>query len=338
MADSNTTPPARRPRAPRRPAGPEEGTPALPVTSRPQRAARPKPQAAPPVPAPAAPEPPQPPPAAPFPEPAPARGGLYEALWKTGLLTVGSIARRELTAYFVSPVGYVVSALLIEIVTLVGYLFPLSQQLAVSTNQTYYWFVYLMMFFAPLYTMRLLAEERRSGTLEVLLTSPVRDWEVVVGKWLAAWIFFVLTTLFTLVYAVLIIRYQPALTVIRPFGVELHIGNVDFGPIISGYLGLLLVGAAFLAIGIWASSLTSNQIIAAVIGIGALLGSFYVLGLVGSFVPGATGEFLQYLGGGNRFTSFYQGRLVLKDAVYFLSLTAGGLFLAVRVLESRRWR
>ena len=231
-----------------------------------------------------------------------------------------------------------VSALLIEIVTLVGYLFPLSQQLAVSTNQTYYWFVYLMMFFAPLYTMRLLAEERRSGTLEVLLTSPVRDWEVVVGKWLAAWIFFVLTTLFTLVYAVLIVHYQPTLTVIHPFGLNLEIGNVDFGPIISGYIGLLLVGAAFLAIGIWASSLTSNQIIAAVIGIAALLGSFYVLGLVGSFLPGATGEFLQYLGGGNRFTSFYQGRLVLKDVVYFLSLTAGGLFLATRVLESRKWR
>ena len=316
MTEAPGAPRPRKPRPPRKPVA-SKPVPAVTAVSDP----------------PAAIEPPrlQPLPLAPAP-------GVYDVIWRTGLLTVGTIARRELAAYFVSPVGYVVSALLIEIVTLVGYLFPLSQQLAVSTNQTYYWFVYLMMFFAPLYTMRLLAEERRSGTLEVLLTSPVRDWEVVVGKWLAAWIFFVLTTLFTLVYAVLIVHYQPTLTVIHPFGLNLEIGNVDFGPIISGYIGLLLVGAAFLAIGIWASSLTSNQIIAAVIGIAALLGSFYVLGLVGSFLPGATGEFLQYLGGGNRFTSFYQGRLVLKDVVYFLSLTAGGLFLATRVLESRKWR
>ena len=310
--------PARKPRAPRAAAA----------------VARPKVQAKL-----VAPEPiPSLPPSLPEPVAGPARGGVYDAVWRTGILTVGTIARRELAAYFVSPIGYVVSALLIETVTLFGYLAPIAQQLSVSTNQAYYWFVYLMMFFAPLYTMRLLAEERRSGTLEVLLTSPVRDWEVVVGKWLGAWIFFVITTLFTFVYAVLIIHYQPTLTVIHPFGLSLEVGNVDFGPIITGYIGLLLVGAAFLAVGIFASSLTSNQIIAAVIGIASLLGSFYVVGLVGTFVPGATGDFLQYLGGGNRFTSFYQGRLVLKDVIYFLSLTAGGLFLAIRVLESRKWR
>jgi gliding motility-associated transport system permease protein len=284
---------------------------------------------------------PAPAPAAARPDPPPLReqtATTYDAVWRTGLLNVAAITGRELAAYFVSPIGYVVTIALIVLVSAFGYLIPLYLQSPVAPNQAFYWMNYLMMFLAPLYTMRLLADERRTGTLEVLLTSPVRDWEAVVAKWLAAWLVFALTTLFTLVYVLLIAHYSPTQSELRLFGASFQVGTVDYGGYVAVWLGALLSGAAFMAIGLLASSLTSNQIIAAVIGIAILVFVYYVLPSIGDFSPGGLGDFIHYLGGSARFEGFYQGQVALKDVVYFLTLTVGALFLTTRVLESRRWR
>jgi ABC-2 type transport system permease protein len=188
----------------------------------------------------------------------------------------------------------------------------------------------------PLSTMRVLAEERRQGTLEMLLTSPVRDWELVVGKWLGSLAFFGAMFSFTLVYVALFLIYLPKVTV-KPLGIPLSIGNLDFGLLLSGYLGLLALAAAFLAVGVLCSSLTQNQIVAAFLTFGALIVIYYC-GQAAQFLAPPYDAFFQYVGGQERYASFSRGNIALKDIVYFASLTLGALFIATRVLESRKWR
>jgi ABC-2 type transport system permease protein len=193
-----------------------------------------------------------------------------------------------------------------------------------------------MVFVAPLITMRLLAEERRSGTLEILLTSPVRDWEVALGKWLGGLVTYLAAIAFTVVYVVLISIQESTTTGYDVLGLHLTLPNVDYGRIVAGYVGLLLVGGAWIAVGLLASSLTSNQIVAAVLGIGALL----VLYVVFSFLPlqQPYADFFSYLNASAHAQSFHEGRLVLSDAVYFVTVILAALFLTTRVLESRKWR
>lgn len=268
----------------------------------------------------------------------PGRAGAYELLWRTGVLNLLAITRRELGAYFVSPIGYVLAALLAPLIGYIGYLAPVRLGYPVSMDLVYSDLVFFTaLVIAPLLTMRLLAEERRQGTLEVILTSPVRDWELVGGKWLGALLFYVLVTAFVFVIALLLVIYQPAHQVLHPFGLTISVGNLDLGPVLSGYLGMLLAAAAFLAVGLLFSSLTQNQIIAAA-------GTFVTLVILdvalgfGDFAEPPVSDVLGYLAAGTHLTSFSHGQLVLKDAVYFLTLVAGPLFIATRVLESRRWR
>jgi ABC-2 type transport system permease protein len=171
--------------------------------------------------------------------------------------------------------------------------------------------------------MRVIAEERGRGTLELLLTSPVRDWELTVAKWLGAYLFYVLLLATTLVYVAILRWYVP---------------DLDLGLIGATYLGLLLVGGAAVAIGVLASSLTRNQIVAFFIAMVALLITWYAGYLIGFFVAPPANLFFEYVGGFNRFQAFMLGQAELRDVVYFLSLTAGALFLTTRVLASRRWR
>lgn len=270
-----------------------------------------------------------------------ARPGIYDRLWDTGLLNVGAIAGRELGAYFTSPVGYVVAAVLVIPVSLLGYLAYLAPTPApISMQRVFQLVAFLMVFLVPLYTMRLLAEERRSDTLELLLTSPVRDWEVVVGKWLAAFVFYLATVAFTVVYVVLISIYTPGQARASIVGLQVTLPAVDYGSIVAGYVGLALVGAAWTAIGLFASSLTGNQIIAAVVGIGVLLCFEYLFGVVAGYAAnaGMVGSVFAYLDTSSHADTLWQGRILLRDAVYFVTLTLGALFLTARVLESRRWR
>ncbi len=263
-------------------------------------------------------------------------GGVYETLWRTGLLSAGAIAGRELRAYFVSPIGYVIGAALAALVAWSGYLPYLSAQQPVAMDQVYYWTIFWMMIGVPIITMRLLAEERRLGTLELMLTSPVRDWEVVVGKWLGGLVFFIAVTAFVFVMAALLVYYQPTHQAVTVAGIPLSVGNLDLGPVLTGYVGLLLAGGAFLAVGELCSSLTGNQVVAAFASVATLAVLFFLFGFFIGQPP--YGDLVNYIWAYNHWTSFTQGRLVLSDAVYWLSLIVAALFLTTRVLESRRWR
>ncbi|MBO0684138.1 MAG: ABC transporter permease subunit, partial [Candidatus Dormibacteraeota bacterium] len=140
------------------------------------------------------------------------RATLYERWWATGLPNVGAIGGRELASIFTSPIFYVVAAGLTLVVSIFSYLPALAAQQPFTMGQIFALVETLMVFLAPLITMRLLAEERRTGTLEMLLTSPVRDWEVVVGKWLGALVTYLAALAFTVVYVILISVQQSSTT------------------------------------------------------------------------------------------------------------------------------
>lgn len=248
---------------------------------------------------------------------------LYERLWATGLLNVGAIAHRELRAYLVSWMGWIVAALIVVPVTVLGYVGPVLVSQTPTLGGVFNWVPVWMLFAMPLFTMRLLAEERSSGTLEITLTAPIRDWELVLGKWLGVLLFYLGSIAFTAVYLLLLVHDAA--------------GQLDYGPIAAGYVGLVLVGMAFAAVGVLCSSLTRNQIIAAVAAMVILL-VLWVLGTLGLVLQPPVADFFGYAGAANRFAAFQQGEIQLRDAVYFLTITAAALFLSARVLESRRWR
>ena len=172
-----------------------------------------------------------------------------------------------------------------------------------------------------LLTMRLLSEEARSGTLELLLTSPVRDWEVVLGKFVAAFIFFVAILTPTLFYLFLLTLF----------------GLPDIPVTFAGYLGVVLLGGMLLSLGVLTSALSANQIIAAVLGVAISL-AFWLVGGLGLSLQGSLGDFFGFLAIQEHFSDFLNGLIAISNIVYFLSVSAAALFLATRILEMRRWR
>jgi len=230
------------------------------------------------------------------------------------------IAKRELAAFFSSPIAYVVGAAFLFITGLFFY-FTVAFESVATLTQVFTVIAVVLLFVAPVLTMRLLAEEARSGTLELLLTAPVRDWEVVIGKFVAALLFFLAMLGPTLYYLFLLTRY----------------GLPDIPVTFSGYAGIVLLGAMLLSLGVLTSAMSANQIIAAVLGI-ALALAFWLVGALGSSVEGTVGNLLTYLGIQNHLADFLSGLVSTSNIVYFLSVTAAALFLATRVLEIRRWR
>jgi ABC-2 type transport system permease protein len=201
------------------------------------------------------------------------------------------------------------------------FFFTVAFESIATLSQVFTVIAVVLLFVAPVLTMRLLAEEARSGTLELLLTAPVRDWEVVIGKFVAAFIFFLAMLTPTLYYLFLLTRY----------------GLPDVPVTFSGYVGIVLLGAMLLSLGVLTSAMTANQIIAAVLGISLAL-AFWLVGGLGSTVEGPVGNLLTYLGIQNHLADFLVGLVTTSNIVYFLSVTAAALFLATRVLEIRRWR
>ncbi|MBI3914967.1 MAG: ABC transporter permease subunit [Chloroflexi bacterium] len=235
---------------------------------------------------------------------------------------VWTIASRELRAFVVSPVPYVVSALFLIIM---GYLFALilitSQEASMRPAFSNMMFVLLLL--APALTMRLLAEEHRMGTIELLLTSPVRDWQVVVGKFLGSLITFALLILGPTLYYPLLMKF---------------LGNPDTMPIVTGYIGMLLFGSTFLAIGILTSSLTQNQVIAYFAGFVLLLLLFIAEPATSISGQGPLGTVLSYIGIQKHYDAFFSGVIDTIDVVYGLSVIAVSLILATLVMQARRWR
>ena len=177
------------------------------------------------------------------------------------------------------------------------------------------------LFFIPMITMRLFAEEKRTGTIELLTTSPVRDIEIILGKWLAALILYTCMLLFTALNFAFLFKY----------------GNPDWKPLAIGYLGLLLQAGALLAIGIFISTLTKNQIIAGAVTFGVCL-LLWVLEWISGSETATWAQVLAYLSVVTHFESFAKGVLDVKDAIFYLSLIFFGLFLTARSMESLRWR
>ncbi|MFN2132563.1 MAG: ABC transporter permease [Anaerolineae bacterium] len=230
------------------------------------------------------------------------------------------IARRELYAYFVSPIAYLVAA---AFLLLSGLFFVVgAARWQDATLQPMFGSLSIVLIFlAPVLTMRLLSREQDQGTIELLLTAPVRDWEVVTGKFLSSLIYYAGTLALTGLYIPVLVLY----------------GHPDLGTIGSGYLGLVLLGAALLALGVLSSSLTGNQIVAAVIGIVASVG-LWLLDLLGSLLGSGVQQVIGYLTPSGHYYNLVDGIVDTRDLVYYLSATFLFLFLASRVIEARRWR
>lgn len=237
------------------------------------------------------------------------------------------IARKELKLLFISPVAYAVAFAIFLVVGILFYANVIAsamQQYAPGIQVVIGPLTTIFLFTVPALTMRSMAEEQRTGTLETLLTAPIRDWEVIVGKWLGSFCFLLIVILVTLVYPLVLN------TLVQP--------GIDQGLMVSSYLGLILVSSAFLAIGVAISSLFSNQIAAFF----ATLGVILVLWMI-SYPSQAMGQFgsslLNYLDLSNHFyPTFYAGVVELKDIVYYLSVTVFALFLGSISVETRRWR
>jgi ABC-2 type transport system permease protein len=233
-----------------------------------------------------------------------------------------TIARREFLGYLFSPIAYVAMTLFL---LAAGFLFRKDfepgQPAAMRT--IFEWMVWLLVVIVPLLCMGLIAQEWATGTIETLMTAPVGETDVVLGKFLGSFLLFVLLLVPTLIYVLLLKIY----------------GRPDLGPIVSGYLGILLVGALFIAIGLFCSSLTRSQIVAAVT-TSAIL---FVITILPWWVGGEAtlAGFWRNVADQSvfrRYTDFSKGVIDIGNLVFFVATTAVFLFLTVKVLESRRWK
>lgn len=251
-----------------------------------------------------------------------------------------TIAAKEIRSYFNSPIAYVLMAVFLIIngylfFSIVSFASRQSVQLLrfqgmapqININElvfrpTFHNMSVVLLLIVPILTMRLISEEKKTRTAELLLTSPLHIIEIVLGKYLGALV----------VYLAML-----GLTLYMPLLLSLY-GELNWGVVFSGYLGLVLLGAVLLAIGLFGSSLTENQVIAALISFGLLL-LIWLLGWAAAVVEGTTvGQVLSYLSVLDHFDDLVKGLVETKTIVYYLSLVALGLFLTHRVVESQRWK
>lgn len=237
---------------------------------------------------------------------------------------------RELRAYFFSPLAWIVLTFFLigngVIFTLiVSYLSdPRSSgsTMPFEIFFTGFFFWLVLLFTTPILTMRLLAEERRSGTIESLMTAPVSEVQVVVGKYLAALAFYSFLWLPTSIYVAIVGRSS----------------KVDWGPIGAGYLGIFCIGALFMAVGIFASSFTRSQIVAAIFTFAMLLGLFVVAFVEGLVTSETAKDVLGYLNLLQHMEDFSKGIVDTRRLVFYFSTAVLFLFLTSRVLQAKKWR
>ncbi|HEY7087433.1 MAG TPA: ABC transporter permease [Tepidisphaeraceae bacterium] len=233
-----------------------------------------------------------------------------------------TIARRELSSYFFSPIAYVAMfAFLLASGWLFWDDFKPGQPAAMRT--IFDWMVWLLVVIVPLLCMGLLAQEWASGTIETMMTAPVHETDVVIGKFLGSVGFYIVLLLPTLIYVIMLRIY----------------GRPDFGPIFSGYLGIFLVGSLFIAVGLFCSSLTRSQVVAAV----ATAAILFAITIVPwwATAKATLPDFWRKLteqGVFTRYTDFSKGVIDTGNLIFFIAATAVFLFVTVKVLESRRWK
>lgn len=247
------------------------------------------------------------------------------------MLTALRVFKKELGGYFNSPQAYIFLVVFLVVGPAMFFYLGLGDgffRAKQAVMDGFFMFVpWLFLFFVPAVAMRLWSEEKRSGTEELLMTLPVRDWEVVIGKYLSG--------LFLITFA--IVCTFPLAFVVNHFADEST--PVDWGPIIGGYIATFLLGAAILAIGSWASSITVNQIVAFIITC-VLTFTLIIIGLdaTASVLPSTIHQILAEFSLIRHFTSLYRGLIDASDIAYFLSVVVFFLFLNVRSVESRKWK
>jgi ABC-2 type transport system permease protein len=229
------------------------------------------------------------------------------------------IFQKELRSYFNSPVAYIV---IVVFLVILGWFFTSGIFLAnVSSLRTVFETTpFLLLFFAPAITMRLISEEKKSGTLELLLTKPVKEYEIIVGKFLAAWVLYFFALLPTLSYYITMSL----------------LGTLDLGPVIGGYLGLLLVGAVFLAVGVFGSSITENQVVGFIVSF-LIVFVLFMLDKILLYVPASLASVLEYLSVDYHFSNIARGIIDSRDVLYYISAIMLTLLLGTVSLQKRRW-
>jgi ABC-2 type transport system permease protein len=249
-----------------------------------------------------------------------------------------AIARKELKSYFASPIAYVVIAMFALLfgyfyIALVAFFERQSMQMmgmggpqSMDVNQQLIRPLLMnasviVLFVMPMITMRTYAEEKRSGTIELLLTSPLTDFQIIMGKFLGA----------MALYAAML-----AVTLLH-IGFLFAFGNPEWKPVVTGYLGLLLLGGCFLSVGLLISSLTRNQIVAGMVTFAVFL-MLWVINWIGSFSGPTTQNILNFLSVTEHFDDFTRGVLDTKHLIYYVSFISFGLFLTARSVDSERWR
>ena len=243
---------------------------------------------------------------------------------------IWTIAKREYDNYFNSPLAYAVAFAMLFMLGLYFslILYVTSEQAMMGggppeSTMLNWLFVFLMIFLSPALTMRLISDEARMGTLELMLTAPVRDFELVAGKWLGSLLFVFSIALVTLIYPLIINNF------VQP--------SIDWLVVLSSYLGLLLVCAALLALGTGISAIFTNQFAAFFVTLGLFFFLWFMVSLPASYLP-VGGDVFNYLSLSTHFAqSMNNGTINLGDIVYYLSLTALGLFAGTTAVEIRRW-
>jgi ABC-2 type transport system permease protein len=247
-----------------------------------------------------------------------------------------AIADKELRSYFASPIAYILIGFFLLPFGVFFYLYldnfvKQSMQMAqyggaVNVNQQVIRFVLqnasvIILFIMPMITMRTYSEEKRSGTIELLLTSPVTDVEIILGKFFGALGVYAAMLAVTLLYMAILFVY----------------GNPEWRPLVAGYLGLLLMGGTFVALGLFISSTTSNQIVAGVVTFVVFL-LFWIIGWFADSAGPVIGPITQWLSITEHFDDFSKGIIDTKHVLYYLSLITFGLFMTAKSVDTERWR
>jgi len=231
----------------------------------------------------------------------------------------GTIFRKELRSYFNSAVAYVV---IVVFLAIIGWFYTSNLFLSnvASLRLMFNLVPAIFLFVVPAITMRLLAEEKKSGTIELLSTKPLHDAEIILGKFLAAWALIGIALLPTLLYYVTIAS----------------IGTVDNGPVIGGYVGLMLMAGVYVSVGLLASSLTDNQIVAFIVGF-LFVFVLFMFDKILMYVPEFMTSVVEFLGVDYHFSNIARGVIDSRDIIYFLSVLGFSLYLCVVSLERRKW-
>ncbi|MFH1824535.1 MAG: ABC transporter permease [Candidatus Firestonebacteria bacterium] len=232
---------------------------------------------------------------------------------------IWAITKRELKSYFVSPIAYIVIVVFLLFSAFIFNVIIMRYQIA-EIRGIVYNMAFIFLFISPMITMRLLSEERKLGTIELLYTSPITLTSIVVGKYLSSVLLFLVMFLLILEYPIFVL-----------IG-----GSPDIGPMLSALLGFVLISATCLAVGTFASSLTENQLVSAVIGLGLIL-LFWLIGMAGDSIGGSVGNFVSSLSIIKHFDDFVKGVIDLGNIFYYLAMIFFFLFITVRRLEWKRW-